>query len=1105
MHIFDDDGTYLQTINFHTSCSAPIAIGDQYGSVSLVGGALLDKGTGGLIEYGVSSGPGDAGVTYAIVGGADAALFQVDPATGEVSFINAPDYENPLDDGADNTYDVIVRCTKEDGSFEDTPLEVCIEDDPTDDPICIDENTTPVVDLNVTVECEEPKDLGLDLCMERDALRDAGVDAGKFAAVTLRLGDMLTTTSSTDQNGKLDVGAVQPGDDGDGIYHIRVSNKDNPNDTSEIYFDGTVAAGDSFTALASAAGRNEFGSETRVHIFDDDGTYLQTINFHTSCSAPIAIGDQYGSVSLVGGALLDKGTGGLIEYGGTFAAEANEPDIVYAIVGGADAALFRVDAATGEVSFIDPPDYENPLDEDRDNTYDVIVRATSLSDPDCVTETPIAICVEDVPEAGSLSGRYWCDDNRDGLDNDNEPGVQGVHVALLDSAGNPATDFDGNPVPSTLTAPDGSYSFGNLAPGTYSVKFTDTVSGKELTTQNVDGDVSDDIDSDAFDLGGGMSQIDGIVVVAEQDTPDNDAGVVKPLGALGDRVWFDTDRDGVQDDGETGVADVTVTLTGAGDDGVFGTGDDITAIRVTDGNGNYLFEDLEAGDYKVTFSDLPAGYVFTTLDAGPDDAIDSDAGAGGMTATVSLALGDINLTVDAGIVDPGTASLAGRYFCDENDNDIDDGEPGVPGVTVTLRTAGGALVSVTTTAPDGSYEFTGLVAGDYVVTFAADPTGKTFVTPNVGTDDTVDSDGVLNSDGTASTGIISLAIGARSDDNDVGVEYPNSPPEATPDTGKGCADTEIRVDLADNISDPDGDPVTITAVDGVALTDGGPAIDVGGVLVRLEGTELVFDGETAFASLDIGEEDTASFSYTIEDGNGGLATSMIDVTFCGDANSVEALCGSLPDGEITYRVQSSNIVLPVEDYAFNVQFVSTGDARFDGSTYFQAYCLDRGTPVGRAESFGSAPLNSATMLCASDPGAVAVLSGQISAYNGNAAVDNLDMVSWILNQDFENSGYTGWEVQRAIWELMDSDDLQFLDGVDPGFGSDAKVQEILDAAAVDASLGGGEGFVAGVGDVVGILLDPGDSDPANKQPFIVAVDWEDIDCLCTDNSGMIFL
>ncbi|MEM7686291.1 MAG: hypothetical protein AAF293_15800, partial [Pseudomonadota bacterium] len=41
----------------------------------------------------------------------------------------------------------------------------------------------------------------------------------------------------------------------------------------------------------------------------------------------------------------------------------------------------------------------------------------------------------------------------------------------------------------------------------------------------VDGDVSDDIDSDAEDIGGFMSVIQDIVVVAGQDTPDNDAGV----------------------------------------------------------------------------------------------------------------------------------------------------------------------------------------------------------------------------------------------------------------------------------------------------------------------------------------------------------------------------------------------------------------------------------------------------------------------------------------------------------------------------------------------------------------------------------------------------
>lgn len=127
----------------------------------------------------------------------------------------------------------------------------------------------------------------------------------------------------------------------------------------------------------------------------------------------------------------------------------------------------------------------------------------------------------EVPELGSLSGRYFCDEDRDGLDNDGpDNGVDGVAVELLNA--------DGEVIATTSTDANGDYSFTGLPPGTYGVKFTDAVSGKTLTTQNVDGDASDDIDSDAEDLGDGMSQILNIQVVAGQDTPDNDAGVFTP-------------------------------------------------------------------------------------------------------------------------------------------------------------------------------------------------------------------------------------------------------------------------------------------------------------------------------------------------------------------------------------------------------------------------------------------------------------------------------------------------------------------------------------------------------------------------------------------------
>ncbi len=47
--------------------------------------------------------------TYSISGGADAALFAINSATGALSFISAPDYEAPAAVGADNVYNVTVQ------------------------------------------------------------------------------------------------------------------------------------------------------------------------------------------------------------------------------------------------------------------------------------------------------------------------------------------------------------------------------------------------------------------------------------------------------------------------------------------------------------------------------------------------------------------------------------------------------------------------------------------------------------------------------------------------------------------------------------------------------------------------------------------------------------------------------------------------------------------------------------------------------------------------------------------------------------------------------------------------------------------------------------
>jgi Ca2+-binding RTX toxin-like protein len=57
-------------------------------------------------------------LSYSIVGGADAAKFAINASTGALSFITAPDFENPTDAGTNNVYDVVVQVS--DGTLVDT-------------------------------------------------------------------------------------------------------------------------------------------------------------------------------------------------------------------------------------------------------------------------------------------------------------------------------------------------------------------------------------------------------------------------------------------------------------------------------------------------------------------------------------------------------------------------------------------------------------------------------------------------------------------------------------------------------------------------------------------------------------------------------------------------------------------------------------------------------------------------------------------------------------------------------------------------------------------------------------------------------------------------
>jgi uncharacterized repeat protein (TIGR01451 family) len=110
---------------------------------------------------------------------------------------------------------------------------------------------------------------------------------------------------------------------------------------------------------------------------------------------------------------------------------------------------------------------------------------------------------------------------------------------------------------------------------------------------------------------------------------DEETVTYAPLPAtLGDWVWFDTNENGVQDEGEEGVAGVKVEL--------YTESGSLVATTTTDSNGGYLFTGLEAGAYYVEFT-TPEGYRFTQYDASSNskDAADSDPLAPTVKVTIS--------------------------------------------------------------------------------------------------------------------------------------------------------------------------------------------------------------------------------------------------------------------------------------------------------------------------------------------------------------------------------------------------------------------------------------------------------------------------------------
>lgn len=341
----------------------------------------------------------------------------------------------------------------------------------------------------------------------------------------------------------------------------------------------------------------------------------------------------------------------------------------------------------------------------------------------------------------SIGDRIWSDTNTDGKQDGGEPGVPGVTLNLYNAAG--------SLIASAVTDVNGIYHFGNLIDGNYTVGIVPPA-GFTLTIQN--GTVAGTTLANNSDFNIITYRANSLNLAGGTNVTDLDGGLINTRAALGDKVWYDANGDGLQGAVEAGISGSTVMLyrPGYGPDGIAGNADDAQPIgaAITNGSGNYLFTNLVPGNYQLGFGTVPSGVDFTQQNNPGDNQnnTNSDANqATGLTSLVNLISGETDLTQDAGLR-PRQYSGAGDFVWYDADMDglQDPTEVSVPGVIVTLKDSADFTIGIVIADGRGKYLFNKIpVAGGYTIIFSNLPANATFTLQTNGTATGSDADPVI--------------------------------------------------------------------------------------------------------------------------------------------------------------------------------------------------------------------------------------------------------------------------------------------------------------------------------------------------------------------------
>jgi hypothetical protein len=297
----------------------------------------------------VTSSDVDGGVpSYSIVGGADAARFAIDSATGVLTFVAAPNFETPADSGADNVYDVTVQVADGNGGTDTQAIAVTVTN----------VNEAPVITSNGS-----------------GATASASAAENQTAVTTVTSSDVDGGTAAYSIIGGADAARFAIDSTTGVLTFVVAPDFESPTD----------AGADNGYSVTVQVSDGNGGADTQaiaVTVSNVNEAPVITSNGGAATAAVSAVENQI-AVTTIASSDVDGGTA------------------TYSIIGGSDAAHFAIDSATGALTFVAAPNFEAPADAGSDNVYDVILQVADGNGG--VDTQAIAVTVTNVNEAPAIT------------------------------------------------------------------------------------------------------------------------------------------------------------------------------------------------------------------------------------------------------------------------------------------------------------------------------------------------------------------------------------------------------------------------------------------------------------------------------------------------------------------------------------------------------------------------------------------------------------------------------------------------------------------------------------------------------------------------------